>query len=78
MDTDAVMHSVRGRLSPRSVRGDDDYLMTVMAEVLDHPKHRVGDAVDIREEGLCNDRNAHTRMLAAAPVAQVAPGDTTR
>ncbi|MDR7288544.1 hypothetical protein J2S38_001607 [Mycolicibacterium senegalense] len=46
--------------------------------MLDHPKHRVGDAVDIREEGLCNDCNAHTRMVAAAPVAEVASGDTTR
>ena len=29
------------------------------AEMLDHPKHRVGNAVDIREEGLRDDRNAH-------------------
>jgi len=78
VDTDAVMHSVRGRLSPRSVRGDDDYFMTVMAEVLDHPKHRVGDAVDIREETLCDDRNAHTKRVTSGTVGKVACGDTTR
>lgn len=78
MHPDPVMNAVGRRLAPRRVRGDDEYLVSGAAEMLDHPKHRVGDAVDIREEGLCNDCNAHTWMVAAAPVAEVAAGDTTR
>ncbi len=73
-----VMNAFGRRLAPWRVRGDDEYLVASAAEMLDHAKHRVGDAVDIREEGLCNDCNAHTRMVAAAPVAEVASGDTTR
>jgi hypothetical protein len=46
--------------------------------VLDHPEHRIGDAVDIREEGLCDDRNAHTMMVASPAVGEVASRDTTR
>jgi hypothetical protein len=49
-----------------------------VAEMLDHSKHRVGDAVDIREERLCDDRNAHTKSLPAAADAKVACGDMTR
>jgi hypothetical protein len=49
-----------------------------MAEMLHHPEHRVGDAVDIREEGLCDYRNAHTKMVASASVGRVASGNTTR
>jgi hypothetical protein len=46
--------------------------------MLDHPKHRVGDAVDIREETLCDDRNAHTKRVPAAAVAKVASRNMTR
>src|SRR5215208_7457256 len=49
-----------------------------MAEMVHHPEHRVGDAVDIRKEGLCDDRNAHTERVASAAVGRVACGDTTR
>jgi hypothetical protein len=72
------VHPVCRRLAPRRVRGDDEDFVTVMAEMLHHPKHRVGDAVDIREERLCDDRNAHTTMVASATVGKVASGDTTR
>ena len=78
MNPDPLVHPVRRRLATRCVRGDDEDFMTVVAEVLDHPKHRVGDAVDIREEGLCDDRNAHTTMVASTAVGKVASGDTTR
>lgn len=78
MHPHTLMHTFGRRLTPRGVRGDDEYLVAGAAEMLDHPKHRVGDAVDIREEGLCNDRNAHTKMVPAAPVPEVASGDTTR
>jgi hypothetical protein len=78
MYPDSVMNSLGRRLAPRRVRGDDDDLMTSAAEMLDHPKHRVGDAVDIREEGLCDDRNAHTKSVPSAAVAKVANGHTTR
>lgn len=78
MHTDPVMHTFGRRLAARGVRSDDEDLVTGATEMLDHPKHRVGDAVDIREEGLCNDCNAHTWMVSAGPVAEVASGDTTR
>ena len=52
--------------------------MTGASQVLEHPKHRVGDAVDIREEGLCDDRNAHTKMVSRTTVAKVATENTTR
>ena len=66
------MHPLGGGLTARGVRGDDEHLVTGAAEMLDHPKHRVGDAVDIREEALCDDRNAHTRRVPAPPVRKVA------
>jgi hypothetical protein len=75
---DTVVNPVCRRLTPRCVRGDDDDFMTVVAEVLDHPKHRIGDAVDIREEALCDDRNAHTNRVSSTTVDKVASGNTTR
>ena len=78
MNADTLVDTVGRRLAPRRVRGDDEDFMTVAAEMLDHPKHRVGDAVDIREEGLCDDRNAHTRMVSPTAFGTVASGDTTR
>jgi len=78
MNSDTFVDPVRRRLAARRVRGDDKDLVAVTAEMLHHTKHRVGDAVDIREEGLCDDRNAHTEMVASAAVGKVAPRDTTR
>jgi hypothetical protein len=78
VNTHAVVDPIRGRLAARCVGRDHEDFVTVVAEVLDDPKHRVGDAVDIREEGLCDDRNAHTEMLSSATVGKVASGDTTR
>ena len=78
MNADAVVNLVGRRLAARRVRGDDEGLVTGAAEMLDHPKHRVGDAVDIREEGLCDDRNAHAKSVPSAAVAKVATGHTTR
>jgi hypothetical protein len=78
MYTDTFVQPVRRRIAAWCVRRDDEDLMTVMAKVLHHPQHRVGDAVDIREEGFCDDRNAHATMVASAPVAEVASAHTTR
>jgi hypothetical protein len=78
MHTDTVVDPVRRRLTARCIGGDDKDFVTVVAEVLDDPKHRVGDAVDIREETLCDDRNAHTKMVSPCAVDKVASGDTTR
>jgi hypothetical protein len=78
VDPHTIVDAVRGRFPTRGVRGDDKDFMTVVPEMLHHPKHRVGDAVDIREEGLCDDRNAHTEIVASAAVGKVASGDTTR
>ena len=46
--------------------------------MLHHSKHGAGDAVDVGEEGLGDDRNAHTTMVASAAVGKVACTDTTR
>jgi hypothetical protein len=78
VNPDAVENLVGGWLAARSVRGDDEGLVTGAAEMLDHPKHRVGDPVDIREEGLCDDRNAHAKSVPSSAVAKVATGHTTR
>jgi protein-disulfide isomerase len=78
VNTYAVVDAIRGRLAPRCVGRDHEDFVTVVAEVLDDPKHRVGDAVDIREEGLCDDRNAHTKMVTSSAVGKVASWDTTR
>jgi hypothetical protein len=78
VNPDTLVDAVGGRFSAWAVGGDDEDLMPVEAEMLHHPKHRVGHAVDIREEGLCDDRNAHTKMVTSAAVGKVASGDTTR
>jgi protein-disulfide isomerase len=78
VNTHAVVDPIRGRLAARCVGRDHEDFVTVVAEVLDDPKHRVGDAVDIREEGLCDDRNAHTKMVTSSAVGKVASWDTTR
>src|SRR6185369_2793579 len=78
MHTDTVVNLVGGRSTARGVGGDDEGLVSASAEMLDHPKHRVGDAVDIRKERLCDDCNAHTKSVPSVPVAEVALGHTTR
>ena len=78
MHADTLVNPVSRRVAARCVGGDDEDFVTVVAEVLDHPKHRIGDAVDIREEGLCDDRNAHTKIVSSRAVDKVASGDTTR
>ena len=50
MDADALVHAVGRGFPAGGVRGDDEDLVTGTAEMLHHPKHRVGDTVDIREE----------------------------
>jgi hypothetical protein len=78
MHADSVVNTVGRWLAPRRVRGDDENFVASATEMLDHPKHRVGDAVDIREETLCDDCNAHTKIVPATTFTKVACGDTTR
>jgi hypothetical protein len=78
MHADSVVNTVGRRLALRRVRGDDENFVAGATEMLDHPKHRVGDAVDIREETLCDDCNAHTKIVPATTFTKVACGDTTR
>lgn len=59
MDAHAVVHAVRRRLTVRGVGRDDEHLVARPAEMLDDPKDGVGDSVDIREERLRDDCNAH-------------------
>jgi hypothetical protein len=46
--------------------------------VLEDPEHRVGDAVHVRQERLCDDRNSHATIVPVAAVRMVACRDTTR
>lgn len=66
------MQPVGGRVSSRRVGGDDENLVAGAPEMLDDPQHRVGDTVDVRQERLGDDRNAHTGMVAAVDGAEVA------
>ena len=70
MDTDAVVDPVGRWLASRCVRRDDEDFVTLVTEVFDDPQHRVGDAVDIREEALCDDRDAHTQKVASSAFRQ--------
>ena len=70
------MDPVGGRLAARGVRRDDEGFVTGAAQMLDHPEHRVADAVDVREKGLGDDRNAHTITVTAPPVDMVTDGHT--
>jgi hypothetical protein len=78
VNPDAVVNLVGRWLAARGVGRDDQCLMTGAAEMLDHPKHRVGDAVDIREERLCDDCNAHAKSVPSTAVVKVATRHTTR
>ena len=60
------------RFARGRVGGDDEGFVTGAAQMLEHPDHRVADAVDIREEGLRDDRNAHTTTVSASAVDKVA------
>ncbi len=77
MYPDSVVNPIGRRLTVRGVRCDDQNFVSGSAQMLDYPQHRVGDAVDIREKGLGNDRDAHALKMAAVPVQTVAGGDTT-
>lgn len=77
MDPDAVVNPLGWIVAAGIVRGDDEHLVSGTAEMLEYPENRVGDAVDIREERFCDDRNAHTDSVAAVPVREVARRDTT-
>jgi len=78
MHPDSVVNPLCGWLAARSIGGDNQDFVTGVTEVLDYPKHRVGDAVDIREERLCDDRNAHNQIVPSAADAKVANRDMTR
>lgn len=78
MHPDSVVDPLGGCLARWRIGGDDECFVAGSAEMLDDPKHRIADAVDIREERLRDDCNAHTMIVPAATFAKVACGDTTR
>jgi hypothetical protein len=78
VDANTVVNTVGGRLTVWGVRSDDERFVTRPVEMLDYPEYRVADSVDIREERLRDDCNAHPRRLTAPVVLEVARGDTTR
>lgn len=73
---DAVVNPIGGWLAGRGVRRDDESFVTGAAQMLEDPQHRVADAVDLREEGLRDDRYAHTLRVSAPPVDKVADEHT--
>jgi hypothetical protein len=73
---DTVIEAIRGGLSARRVRRYDEGFVTAAAQVLQHPDHRVADAVDVREKGLGDNRYAHTITVSGPAVDMVTDGDT--
>ena len=73
---DTVIDPVGGGMPARGVRRDDEGFVTGAAQMLEHPDHRVADAVDVREKGLGDNRYAHTITVSAPPVDMVTYGDT--
>src|SRR6195952_3554591 len=74
----AVVDPVGWNITARRVRCDDHDFVTRAAEMLDHPKHRIGHAIHVREEGLCDDRYAHDWTVPWQAFREVAGRDTTR
>ena len=74
---DTVVDPIGGRLARRGVGRDDKGFMTGAAQVLEHPDHRVADAVDVREKGLRDNRYSHTITVSASPVDMVTDGHTS-
>jgi hypothetical protein len=65
------MDAVRWRLAGRGVGCDDERFVAGSTEMLQHPDHRVADAVDVREKGLGDNRYAHNITVTAPPVDMV-------
>ena len=76
MHPDTVTESIGGVLPARSIRRYDEGFVTGPAQVLQHPDHRVADAVDVREKGLGDNRYAHTITVSAPAVDMVTDADT--
>ena len=77
MHPDAVMDSLRTRFTRRIVRCDDEGFVAGSTQMLENPDHRVADTIDLREEGLGDDRNAHNTRVAVPAVDKVAYGHTS-
>jgi hypothetical protein len=71
MHSDTVVDAVRRWLAGRSVGCDHEGLVTGSTEMLQHPDHRVADAVDVREKGLGDNRYTHATTVTAPPVDMV-------
>jgi hypothetical protein len=50
----------------RGLRGDDERVMALAEEVLGHAHYAVCDAINVRREGLRNDRDPHVFKIARA------------
>jgi hypothetical protein len=75
---DTVVQAVGSGFTRRVIGGDDESFVTGPTQMLKEPNHRVADTVDIREERLGDDRNAHTTTVSAPTVDEVADGHTGR
>ena len=77
MHPDTVVDPVGRGLPGRVVRCDDKGFVAGAAQVLEYSDHRVANAVDVREEGLRDNRYAHNVTVSAAPVDMVTYGHTS-
>ena len=70
MDPDAVVDSLRPGFARGVIGGDNQGFVACLAQMLEYPKHRVADTIYLGEEGLCDDRNAHTTYSGSAGCRQ--------
>ncbi|GKU33373.1 hypothetical protein NJB14197_36940 [Mycobacterium montefiorense] len=72
------MNALGGRFAGRGVGSDDQSFVAGSAQMLQHSNYRVTDTVDMWQERLCDDRNAHKTTMSELPVDKVADGHTGR
>ena len=71
MDSDAVVNSFRRGFARRVIGCDNKGFVTCSAQMREYPKNRVADTIDVGEEGLGDDRNAHVTIVPAPAVDKV-------
>ena len=75
--SDTVVDPISRGLARRSVGCDDEGFVTGAAQVLEHPNHRVADAVDVREKRFRDNRYSHTITVSVSLVDMVTYGHTS-
>ena len=76
MNSDAVVNSFRPGFAGRVIGCDNKGFVTCSAQMLEYPKNRVADTIDLGEEGFGDDRNAHVTTVSEPAVDKVSCGHT--